>query len=341
MRLRTAARCRCRKRAFACATLGLSLAIRASSAHADDASVARDAPSKAPVRVERTECALAPLEDVMAVLRVEIAARLTDGPPLGAGYTIGLECADDAVTITAGVPTRPNRTYRTSLLGAPLNVRPRIVALAIAEIVRDLDRESALQSSEAPPSPPLAVPDGRGERDGGPPLQRAAHPVRMEALAQTSSFRLDGRWLGGGGLRFEYSKTHWVSGIDTLLLTTHQQFSFGQTETVLVYASPHAGWASGFGPFHVRAGAGFAAGVARLSGRATDPSFHSGTVSGIWTAPYAFVGLAFALAETVRVDAGAQAGWVTSPVVGEVTGGSDTSLSGLWTTAQVGLSLSL
>src|SRR5271157_4113240 len=103
----------------------------------------------------------------MAVLRVEIAARLVEGAATDAPYTIGLECADDAVTVTASAPARPDRTYRTSLLGAPIDVRPRIVALAIAEIVRELDRESTLQSPNVPPLPSLPAPDGRGERDGG------------------------------------------------------------------------------------------------------------------------------------------------------------------------------
>ena len=56
---------------------------------------------------------------------------------------------------------------------------------------------------------------------------------------------------------------------------------------------------AGAGSLRVRLGAGYAVGAGRLAGRATDPSFNAATLSGFWTAPYGFAGLAFAVRAAV------------------------------------------
>jgi hypothetical protein len=58
-------------------------------------------------------------------------------------------------------------------------------------------------------------------------------------------------------------------------------------------------------------------------------------------APYGFGEVALALSDSVRVDARVLAGWVTASVVGEVEGGGDVNLAGLWTGVQIGAALAL
>jgi hypothetical protein len=329
--------------------LGMTLGLAASEAHAADgagglAAQSSSAP-KWPVHVWTTaDCPVTRLDDVLAVLRVEIPGRLTDDVSLGAAYNVEIECEVDTVRVTASTPSQGTRTTRTTLAGVPPSVRARILALALAEIVGDLDREASHPppppAELSAPSPPPALaetPEGRGSAQG----RFANRPVHMAAFAQTSSFRFDGRWLAGGGLRFEYSSGHLCAGIDATFSANDQRFSFGVTQSMLVYASPYVGWAGGKDRLGVRLGAGYALGAARLSGRATDPRFSAAALSGAWTAPYGFAALSLILTDAVRAEGRIQAGWVTTPVVGEVAAGGDIRFEGLWASAQIGFALGL
>jgi hypothetical protein len=336
--------CRRRARSAAGALVGVAFGVAASSAAAADLP---EAPRpRTPIRVESDECPLVPPDELLAVLRVELPGRVLEGQVGGAdAVEMAIECAGDTVLVHVSAPALPARTFRTNLKGVPPNVRARIMALAIAEMVRDLDRESG----RAPPAH-AAAPANETPRPTlaamRPFAARVSPRVQLAALAQTSTFRLDGHWLAGGGLRFEYSVAEACAGIDAVLLGTDRRFDFGTTQTLLSYASPYAGFLGVVGPVRVRLGGGFAFGVARLAGRASDPAFASGTLAGYWTAPYAFAAAAVAISDALRLDVRAQAGWVTSPVIGEVIGqgataGGDARLEGLWTSAQAGLSLAL
>jgi hypothetical protein len=331
------------RRAIAASLCGACVCGRAARSDAADVPSPENAPgSKAPVHIAATECTVAPLEQVMAVLRVEIGARLAPSFSPRA-YEVRIDCERSAVLITASTPAQGTRTGRTDLAGAPPKVRPRIVALAVAEIVGALDREAtSLPSVAAAPRPAVSPsPMGEPASDESTRSVRRIPPVSISAFAQTSSFRMDGRWLGGGGVRFEYSAAHFSAGIDTVFLTADQHLAFGSTRSSLVYASPFAAWRSGTRQVAILVGAGYAAGAATLVGRATDPSYGAATLSGGWTAPYAFAALAFAAVGAVRLEGRVQAGWVASPVVGEVAQGGDVRFEGLWAGGQVGVSVGL
>jgi hypothetical protein len=337
---------RARRRATARVFLGIAFggAYAVAVATAGAADLPEASAPRPPIRVE-DECPLAPLDEVLAVLRVEVPARLVEGSPRGAVYEIAVECAADRVLLHVAAPARPTQTFRTSLADVPSNVRARIVALAIAEIVRDLDREGA-EAAAARPAPPALEAHRPAVARLRPTPDRPTPRAQLAALAQASNFQLDGRWLAGGGLRFEYSSAEACAGIDAVLLGTDRRFDFGTTQTLLSYASPYAGFLGVAGPVRVRVGGGFAFGVARLSGRASDPSFSSGTLAGYWTAPYAFLAAALAIGDGLRLDLRVQAGWVTSPVIGEVVGGAvaaggDARVEGLWTSTQIGFALAL
>jgi hypothetical protein len=328
---------------FAC---HVALAASSASAQAADPSAPASAESGArpPVRVDGNECRLAPLDDVIAVLRIELPSRLVEGSATGPAYEIALDCAADVIGIRVGAPWRPDRRYRTSLRGAPPSVRSRIVALAIAELVRDLDRELASAPAAAPArgaSPSRGKTPADDLREEREPGARPRYPVELGALAQASTFGLDGRWLLGGGLRFEYAGGSICAGVDAVLLASDERFDFGAAQSVLSYAGPYAGWSDTVGPLHLRLGAGHAVGAARLAGRTTQRGVDADSVSGPWSAPYGFAALAVAITRALRLDARLQAGWVASPVVGEVSRGGDVQLRGLWTSVQMGWALGL
>ncbi len=288
------------------------------------------------MQVERSACGATSFDDLAAILRVELFGRLDEGPPQSSAYLAAIDCSGDLVAISVRVPGGSIRSRRTSLAGAPVNVRSRIVALAVAELVRDLDREPAASPpAEPPPPPPIA------REPSAPPPQGHAAPVALEAFAQTSTFKLNGLWLAGGGMRFDYAYRRFCAGLDVALLTATETFAPGSAQIVLAYGSPYVAWRERLGRAQTRLGAGYALGVARLSGHPSQPRAFAGTTSGPWSAPYLFAALAVEIAGGVGLEARGQVGGVTSSVVGDVAGGGGVALDGTWVSVELGLTIAL
>jgi len=51
--------------------------------------------------------------------------------------------------------------------------------------------------------------------------------------------------------------------------------------------------------------------------------------------------LALAVTGDLSVEASGQLGWVTLPVIGEVSGGADVALRDMWASVQAGLAIKL
>jgi hypothetical protein len=301
--------------------------------------------SRAPVHVERSNCAAASRDELMTVLRIELPGQMVDDSAHGGAYEVAVDCVRSAVALSIAAPGGTRKTYRMDLAGAPRGVRSRIVALAIAEIVRDLDRDasagppeepSPARTADAPTAEVAPVPDAPA-----PAAPRSGGPVFLSALGEAASFRLDGRWLLGGGLRFEYARRGLSAGVDAVFLAADESVSLGTARVLLPYASPYIGLGSSTGPWQARVGAGCALGAASLSGHASDASARAATVTGAWVAPYAFGQLGLVATDFLRIDLRAQVGWVTASVDGTVQGGTDVDRSGLWTSLQLGAAFSL
>jgi hypothetical protein len=124
-------------------------------------------------------------------------------------------------------------------------------------------------------------------------------------------------------------------------LGTSEAFAQGRAHALLAYGSPYAAWQGRWGPAWARLGAGYALGVARLSGQSTDPRASAGTTVGPWTAPYGLVAVGGAITDGVGVEARGQLGWVTSSVVGEVAGAPGVALERLWSSLELGVVIAL
>ena len=305
---------------------------------------AAGADGKIPAYVEIGACNATPADEVMSILRVELGARLVD-TPREAGCHVTVECYGNIVLVSVAAPGRPKRSHRTNLSGSPPNVRPRIVAIQIAEVVRDIAREP-----EPPPGPegppkvtlPSFVPAPLGpERPTETGPREPPGPVALAAFAVASTFRLDGRWLLGGGLRLDYSHG-WVSaGVDATLATRQDALDLGTAEMLVTRLSPHVAWRLASSAVALRLGAGYALGWAKITGQPAGSAAVGGTVTGAWTGPYALAGVAWAMAGDLSLDLRAEAGWVMVPVIGEVARGSDVAVQGAWTSVLAGFSLAL
>jgi hypothetical protein len=291
-----------------------------------------DEPLKTPVHIERSSCKTVPITEVLGVLRVELAAQLVEWPLPDKVYQVAIDCSDEVVVISVAMTKRETRSYRTNLTNAPSNVRPRIVALAIAEIVRDLDRESAKLALASPVR--QEVPPPQTVLEPPPPKEGDTRPAQFGVFAAVSTFHFDGSWLAGGGPHFDYVYRWLCAGFDAALLEGDHRFTTGIVRALLGYGSPYVAW---------RGVTGYALGAATVTGLGPS-NYLSSTLTGPWAAPYVFGALAFAVTHSITVDLRAQAGWVTMSVLGQVQrvpGGADVNLDGLWTSMQIGTAFTL
>jgi hypothetical protein len=305
---------------------------------------ASEADTKTPAYVEMGTCAAAPSDEVMSLVRVELGTQLVDAPS-ETSCRVVVECWGDVVTVSVSAPERLARSHRTDLTGSPFTVRPRIVALEIAELVRDVAREpEVLRTAPADQHrPPTIAPTPWG------PERPTETPVRRESSAQTglgafalaSTFRYDGRWLLGGGLRFDYSRDWLCAGLDATLATREEASELGSAQVLLTRLSPYVAWRLAARGLVGRLGAGYAVGMARVAGRADDARGAGDTLSGPWAGPYALAGVAYAATDALSLDLRAEMGWVMLPVVGQVARGNDIAIQGAWTSVLVGMSFAL
>src|SRR4051794_19675246 len=90
------------------------------------------------MQLESTGCTGLRLDDVLPFAQVEVGSRLADASDEGAAPVV-VKCTGDRITILVSGPDHAPRTYRTDLANTPPSIRPRIVAIALAEVLHDLD----------------------------------------------------------------------------------------------------------------------------------------------------------------------------------------------------------
>jgi hypothetical protein len=271
---------------------------------------------------------------VTTVLRVELLARLLEGQTRKDAYRATMACFGDVVTLSVSGDGR-ERSSTADLTQVPASVRPRVAALALAELVRDLDREVP---TVAPPPPPAKNSPRRAEPSPAPP---AIHTIDLGAFAAVSDFVQRRVVLPGGGLRFAYSRA-WLSvGLDAAILSDTERFAPGSVRSIITYAGPYVACRQAWRVAATRVGAGYAVGAAHLVGSASASLAYARALTGLWASPYLFGDVELRVAEGLSVVGRGQLGWVTSSVTGQVAGASDLSLGGPWVGGQLALALAL
>jgi hypothetical protein len=294
-------------------------------------SAAAESKGRLSVGIEVGDCSVVAMDDVLYLAKIELRGQLLDGTS-GAACRVNVTCAGARVTVAAHTSDGRERIHDTDLSSVSGSVRPRVVALTIAELVHDLEM-APLEPAESAPPP------------SGPPIvlapQAPSRSIALQAFALSSTFRFDSKWLVGGGIGGAFASGHVVAGLDATLSTRDEASEVGTTQVLLTYLAPYLGWRASARRFTGQLGGGYAFGVARITGRATDSRAESGTLSEFWGAPFGFATIAYAASDVVSIGVRAHAGWVTLPVVGLVWKGPSIDLTGPWTGAQLGLSLTL
>jgi hypothetical protein len=295
------------------------------------------------VDVASGECNAAPRAQLTRLLRVELGARLREQPDPDALH-VRIECTGPEVLVTALPSGAPARSQRLSLSGVPPSLRPRIVALQVAEIVRERDPPALqggvrqAQARRPLPSPPPA--SGEGEASSAAPAAAGLRDgVQLQLFAQASAHHRDGRWLAGAGGRVELGLFALRVGLDAVLAMRGDDSELGSDRALLGYLAPHVAWPLAAGRAGARLGVGYAIGFARITGQSDRPEAVAGTVTGPWMAPYALAAASYALGAAFALHVRAEAGWVALPVIGEIARARNVEISGLWTNLQLGAAL--
>jgi hypothetical protein len=303
------------------------------------------------VSVAAEQCAPAFMEQLNALLRVELSARAV-GPASAAdafssGVRVALRCMDTQLAIDAQHDAGPARSESVSLAATPLPLRPRVAALRVAEIVRALDQAvvhaAQLSLAVAPAPPPVREPQPPAARSAPPAQPRSffTAPLQLAVLVQASAFHGDDAWLVGPSMAADYQLGAFVLGAGAGFAQRREPSVLGETITYTGQLAPHAAWSLTSGRWQARLGAGCALGFTRVAARAQAPGAGARDLSAPWLAPHALATLAFAFTPATRLQLRAAAGWVALPLVAEVDRSADIAQRGLWTQLQLGAALAL
>lgn len=292
---------------------------------------------KLPVVLQTNRCEAVANAQVRAILRVELLGRVPDDEDASGGsaqrYAVEIRCGAEQFVVSVTPPTGSVRDAQLSLGTLSPEVRARIVALTVAELVRDLD-------NRLPPadSPPMR------ESSGPAQAPEQAHPPLWQtgAWIEGASFSLRAPWLVGGGARINYGRGWLGVGVDAAALTGSERLSFGNTQTLLAYAAPHVDWRVQSRRIHHELGLGVAVGAARVDGTPDVAGWQASSTTGMLVTPFLMDHLAVALARSFGVELTVRVGWTLGSVVGqEVVGqesdGRSVDLSGPWTSVGIGV----
>lgn len=246
-------------------------------------------------------------------------------------------CGVDTAVLLVSVDGQA-QTRSMDLRSIAPSVRARVVALTVAELVREL--------GALPPPPPAASAPEPVEADHRAPAPPARDTSvgELEAFFQAGQFDLYGGVLLGGGLRFAYNGARpWRLSLDFGASSSESSSELGSARLILAGLGARVGYELPLGELWLELGAGGRAGVARISGSAAhdEGEVEAASVAGAWSAPFVFVGLDAPFSNGWRLGIDAEVGYVTLPVRGRVQGGDDVEVDELWTSLALGVAVEL
>lgn|GEM_PF-4554280 len=293
---------------------------------------ARADDSRPPVRLELGDC-LAPVrDDVQRAIRVEVGDA-TDDPD---AVAVRVDCAADG--LAAGVVLevrRPGseRRYRYALdwRAQPLDARPRLVGLAVAEAV---DASRIELTAIAEPAPPAIV---------APVIAAAASAWSFAVMVDWRAFSAPGgATLVGVGVaptrqlspRLRLATDLIVDGA-TVISTS------GAVVVRSLSSAPRVVYRAG-ARVHGELGVGVRVGAVSLQGEAIRGSSLAGQrVVRAWLGPIATLAIGAALTPNVAMTASVELGRTVADATPRDLGQPVASLSGTWTSVGLGVAVTL
>ena len=306
------------------------------------------------VSLDVERCSLLPRDHMFQLVALELDAHVVTPDRAGEQTTrVELACAGAEVQLKVTDRLTGKLLTRTMTLGGhDAQVGPRLVAIAVAELV--LTSWMELTLPRAPAAPPADGPAA------APELRRAAQERAERRLSRSagSGYVLAvGQALGpfegvgvvwGGGLRFGWTPGGagaedgtWIRrpGFDLELTAARNQAGrdLGTVDVSMWSAALRVSLRLARGRSWFDAGAGARAGVARLAGMPDDVTTTRGaTLAGTWAGPIAYVGVGRRFWR-LAVAAGVEGGVVVRPVSGLVDDGPSIAVAGRWLSGTVAI----
>ncbi len=292
------------------------LAVALAGAGASAAS-AHAAPATAAVRLELDRCLAVDRRELVRLARIELHAAVVTAAGAPAATVVKVGCAADGayeVSIPGDAGGEGLRR-RVAVAGVAEDLRPRVLALAIADFVAV--RPTARPAPPAPPPPPPSAP---------PPPVVVARPAPPTPSSLGAGALFGARLLArneaalfGGGVRAGWRRGPLTAGLDLLFETGRRGIDVGEARLRAVSAAPTIGAALGARTWRLGAAVGLRAGHATIRGTPDRPTLDGDRVSGAFAAPIAQLEGAARLGPIwsgLRVEGGA----VLAPVVGRALG---------------------
>jgi hypothetical protein len=292
-------------------------------------------------------CPEARPEEMRRIVRVELRALMVDEPSGPDLTRVHVVCKGGLAALTVDDPLTGKSLRRVvSLEGAAPAVLPRLLGLAVAELVAASWIELALNPT--PALPPAEPPASAGAREAGSAAVRArlaAGPATWSpwGLRAAGAFVLTGFTSGpvlvGGGLRLGKDlPKHLALSLDVMFVHGSELVSLGRVAIDLITAAPALLARLQLGPVDLRGGLGFRVGGVRLTGSPADPATaRGGSLATAFYGPILTVGTSVRLWRLLLLEVAGEAGWMIRPVGGLVSHQREVSLQGVFLGLQLGL----
>jgi len=287
------------------------------------------------LRIESSTCAHPLVEGVERLTRVELN---NAGMPTGADAPrVTLSCAEGAILIRVAIGESAG-TRQLDLEQTESALRARVIALAIAELVRDT-------AAGAPPLPaPLlsSNPPLNSPKQATPVASAPSEPQnRLVVFAKLSNFGSSFEPLAGGGLGFSHDLGRLALGFGPSLATSNRNVSLGSVRALAADLSARLSLRFPSRVLSGELGLGYALGFARITGSSNSVLASARGLDGAWAAPFLFGALEAPFASPAFLQLAAQLGYVLLPVRGFVAESNDLEIAGVWGGLSIGLGLNL
>jgi hypothetical protein len=306
------------------------------------AAVTAPASPSPPVRVVLPECGeVVSLPAFVDALRVELAGggracceTGETGSTAGAdrpGVDVQLSIAScDQREGRVGVAIRTAEAGRTagreiSLADLPSDARPRALALAVAEMIREAERAEPQPPPPATPEP--APPAAPAARAGG----AATGELRLHANPNTA--------LWGARLAAFLTGERWRAGLELAGANGSANSPQGQISLRAITVGASAGSRWRFGAVAIDAGVAAEIGAAFVNGTTNDAGVRAESGSGFVALAGLRVGVEAPASGDVRFRGVVQVGGTLRGLTGDINGVPDIGLAGAFVLVGVGLSL--
>ena len=302
------------------------------------------------------ECVAVPAAEVKKIVGVELGALLVDdsAPATDARDTtiVAVSCTGKTIALRVEDPITGKSLERTIDLSSEVaNARPRLVALAIVELVSASWTE--LEANPKPKVPAVTATASPAAKDAAKDSVRAHY---LAPLAPSSSLRL----VALVGRRMYFPRTGPTTSLGVRLGDDRGSASFlgwiadvqvehASVPVALGGVAVDAASASFVGvALHrlstvtLRGGLGLRLGATRITGEAADSAHIEGSsVAGFFGGPIGVVSISFQPFGPLVIEAAAEGGYVVTPVRGHVGEDRDVGLAGAFFGATLGLGAAL